>query len=261
MWASNLNPLRESCGTRFSLFAIVGLAGLVITLGCSLGGVVVQAPTPTPTRFKTPKPTFTLTPVRTPTLTPTATPTPTDTPTPTNTPTPTPTENPEEVDVATAEPPPEVVPEPAPVEPVQPPDTPTPEEPTPTATPAFPFNVVYTTHDTGSPGETRLTAWVRIDYEPGRFKTLSGFQMRAIGPNGNTYLSEVSGPGFSDSTVPGTGDNHWMNTKLEVRPYTPGTYRVALVEGDVQMSPEIDVTFGAEPMQYIHFDFFKQETQ
>ena len=83
--------------------------------------------------------------------------------------------------------------------------------------------------------------------------------MRVEAPDGQTYYSEVSGAGSTDSTVPGTGDNHRMNTKLEIRPYTPGTYKVALVEGEAQMSPEIEITLDASPLQYVHFDFFKQE--
>jgi hypothetical protein len=118
---------------------------------------------------------------------------------------------------------------------------------------------VYYQHDTGSPGETRLTGWIRVDYEPGKFKSLANFQMKVLAPNGQEYLSEVSGPGAADSTAPGTGDNHYMNTKLEIRPYTPGTYKVILVEGGVQVSPEIELAVSAAPLQYVHFDFFKQE--
>jgi hypothetical protein len=146
-----------------------------------------------------------------------------------------------------------------PAEPVEPTPTPTPEAPTATPTPTYPFQVVYFTHDTGSPGETRMTAWIRVDYGPGQYKTLSGFQMKAIAPDGNTYLSEISGSGFGDSTIKGTGDNHNMNTKLEFKPYTPGPYKIFLVEGGTQVSPEIDITLNAEPRQYVHFDFSKQE--
>lgn len=234
--------------------------GLLTSLGCSLGTLIVQVPTPTTTPFKTPQATFTHTPVWTPTFTPTPTPIPTDTPTPAPTITPTslPTEEEAESGEATEPAPPAEeaaaeAPPPAPV------DTPTPAGPAPTATPAFPFNIVFSTHDTGSPGETRITGWVRIDYEPGKFKTLSGFRMKALAPDGNTYFSEVSGSGPGDSTVPGTGDNHLMNTKLEIRPYTAGAYKLFLVEGEEQVSPEIEFTLSADPRQYIHFDFFKQE--
>lgn len=153
-------------------------------------------------------------------------------------------------------PPPVEPPPPAPAEPTH---TPTPEEPTATPTPAFPFQVIYYQYDTGSPGETRITGWVRVDYGPGRFKTLSDFQIKVIAPDGNTYLSEPSGSGTADSTVKGTGDNHLMNTKLEIRPYTPGTYTAYLVEGGVQVSPEVQITLSADPLQYVHFDFFKSE--
>ena len=69
----------------------------------------------------------------------------------------------------------------------------------------------------------------------------------------------MSGPGATDSTVPGTGDNHLMNTKLEISPYTPGTYKILLVEGGVQVSAEVEVALGVDPLQYIHVDFFKSE--
>lgn len=225
------------------------LLSLIVGLGCSAGALLVQIPTPTPTPYKTPKPTFTHTPIRTATFTPSPTPTETATPTPTETVTPTPTEVASPAQAAAQ----------APSEPAEPVATPTPEEPTATPTPAFPFNVVYYQHDTGSPGETRMTGWIRVDHGPGLFKTLAGYQMKAIAEDGTEYLSEVSGAGAGDSTVAGTGDNHRMNTKLEFRPYTPGTYRIFLVEGGVQVSPETKVTLTADPLQYVHFEFFKTE--
>jgi hypothetical protein len=227
------------------------LIGLTLSLGCSVGALLVQVPTPTPEPHKTPIPTFTFTPVRTPTFTPSPTPTETFTPTPTDTPSPTPTET-SEAEISAVQPA-------EPAEPVEPTATPTPEEPTPTPPPAYPFNVVYFQHDTGSPGETRMTGWARIDYGPGQFKSLANFQMKVIAPDGNEYLSDVSGPGASDSTVKGTGDNHLMNMKLEIRPYTPGAYKIFLVEGGIQVSPEIELTLSADPMQYVHFDFFRTE--
>ncbi|MCK6625186.1 MAG: hypothetical protein L6R45_08415 [Anaerolineae bacterium] len=230
---------------------IFGLAGLVVSLGCSVGALIVQVETPTPTPFKTPQPTFTFTPNWTSTFTPS--PMPTETPSPTLTPTQTPTPSP-----TSAEAPAEAA-EAAPPPPAEPTATPVPVEPAATPTPAFPFNVVYYQHDTGSPGETRITGWIRLDIAPGQFKTLSNFQIKALAPDGQVYLSELSGPGTADSTVAGAGDNHRMNTKLEIRPYTSGPYKIQLVEGGVQVSPEVEVNFGAEPRQYIHFDFFKQQ--
>lgn len=227
---------------------IFGLAGLVASLGCSVGALIVQVETPTPTPFKTPQPTFTFTPNWTSTFTPS--PIPTETPSPTLTPTQTPTPSP-----TPAEAPAEAAPPP----PAEPTATPTPAEPTATPTPAFPFNVVYYQHDTGSPGETRITGWIRLDIAPGQFKTLSNFQIKALAPDGQVYLSELSGSGTADSTQAGTGDNHRMNTKLEIRPYTSGLYKIQLVEGGVQVSPEVEINLAAEPRQYVHFDFFKQQ--
>jgi len=230
---------------------------MVLSLGCSIGALIVQAPTPTPEPRKTVQPTFTPTPVKPPTYTPTSTPTETPVPTATPTATATPTEalaEPEQAAASAPEPVAEI-----PAEPVEPAATPTLSEPTATAAPEYPFNVVYYPHDTGSPGETRLTGWIRADFGPGKFKTLSNFQMNVLAPDGQTYLSELSGEGTADSTVKGTGDNHPMNTKLEIRPYTPGAYRVYLVEGGVQVSKEVEVTLSADPRQYVHFEFFKQE--
>jgi hypothetical protein len=239
---------------KWSYFGLifVGLM-LFIGIGCSIGSLVVQAPTPTLTPNKTPKATYTITPIPTHTFTPTPTPSPTFTPTSSSTPTASPTPTPAE----TISPPPPVEAAPPPAAPIEPPVTPTPAEPTATPTPAFPFNVVYYQHDTGSPGETRITAWIRLDLGPGQFKTLSNFQVKALAPDGNSYLSDMSGTGTSDSTVPGTGDNHRMNTKLEIRPYTPGPYKISLVEGGVQVSPEVEINFNTEPRQYLHLDFFK----
>lgn len=234
--------------------AFFAAALLIFGLGCSAGKLLVQAPTATPQPQKTARPTFTFTPDWTATFTPspTATNTPTPTATPTQTLTPTATPEAEEAPKEEAAPPP-------PPPPAEPTATPTPAEPTATPTPEFPFQAVYFVHDTGSPGETRMTAWVRLDKGPGIFKSLSGFQVKATGPDGNTYLSELTGTGTADSTVPGTGDNHRMNTKLEISPYTPGDYTITLVEGGIQVSPEIKINLSANPLQYVHFDFFKSE--
>jgi hypothetical protein len=116
--------------------------------------------------------------------------------------------------------------------------------------------VVYYIHDTGAPDFTRMTMWVREDYGPGFYDTQAGYQMKVVAPDGSIHLSEISGPGFGDSTVKGAGDNHNMNSKLEFAPYVPGRYIISLVEGGAQVSPEIEITLNAEPQQYVHFDFF-----
>jgi hypothetical protein len=172
---------------------LLGFVGLILSLGCSVGALAVAQPTSTATPRKTPKATFTFTPPATSTRTPTPTFTPsatsTDTPVPTATPAPTESET-------------EKAPPPPPPQPAEPADTPTPEEPTATPSPEFAFKVDQFVHDTGSPGQTRMTAWIRVDYDrPGYFKTLSGFQVKALAPDGNTYYSEISGEGFGDSTV------------------------------------------------------------
>jgi len=242
---------------KFTLTTLVmlGLVGLILSLGCSVGALAVAQPTPTATPRKTPQPTFTFTPPATPTRTPT----PTFTPSATPTETPVPTETPIPPEEAAKE---EATVPPPPPPPAEPTETPMPAEPTATPTPEFPFQVNHFVYNTGSPGQTRMTGWVRVDYDtPGYFKTLSGFQLKALAPDGNTYLSDVSGSGFGDSTVKGTGDNHNMNTKLEFVPYLAGLYKVMLVEGDTQVSPEIEINLSPDPMQYVHFDFFKQEKQ
>lgn len=234
-------------------FAAMVAISVALSLGCSAGKLLVQNPSPTPTKIKTPRPTYTFTPYFTATFTPS--PTYTNTPTPTSTSTPTPTDTPTPEEKA-AEP---ARAQQAPPPPPPPTNTPEPAEPTATPTPEFPFQAVYFIYDTGSPGETRITAWVRLDKGPGIFKTLSGFQVKVEAPDGNSYLSEMTGPGAADSTVPGTGDNHKMNTKVEISPYTPGEYTVYLVEGGVEVSPKIKFSLSADPLQYVHLDFFKNE--
>jgi hypothetical protein len=239
-----------------SFWLAIALIGLSVNLACSAGSLLVQAPTPTATRLKTPKPTFTPTPFRTPTFTPTPTFTSTPTETPLPTQTPLPTDTPEDDEAAE----PESAPAAPPPPPAEPTATSTPEAPTPTPEPEFPFSVTYFTHDTGSPGETRMTAWIRRDSGPGIFKTLEGLQLNVTAPDGSTHLSELSGPGTADSTMPGTGDNHRMNTKVEIRPYVAGEYTVFLEEGGVQVSPATKVNFSANPLQYVHFEFVVTET-
>lgn len=237
------------------LLFIFIITTLTFGLACSVGALAVAQPTPTATPKMTPKATYTFTPPPTATFTPSPTFTPSATPT--ETPLPTDTPVPEDVEEEKAPPPPP----PPPAQPAEPEATPTPEEPTATPAPEFLFKVDYYTHNTGSPGQTRMTGWIRQDYQPGFWDTLSGFRIKALAPDGNTYYSEVSGPGEGDSTVMGTGDNHRMNAKLEFPPYTAGTYKIVLVEGEAQVSPEIEINISADPMQYVHFDFYKQGPQ
>lgn len=255
MWSfKNVNTRCQFNKNYYRMFGLL-LVGLAVSLGCSAGKLLVQVPTPTPTIFKTPRPTYTFTPNWTSTFTPSPTPTATLTPTPTGTPTSTPTEAPTE--------PPARQPQPAQpaAPPAEPPATPTPEEPTATPTPEYPFKVDYYIHDTGAPDFTRMTLWVRSDSGPGFFRTLSGYQMKAVAPNGTVYMSDVGGPGFGDSTVKGAGDNHNMNAKLEFAPYVPGTYKITLMEGGVQVSPEIEINLSPDPQQYVHFDFYWPQQQ
>lgn len=223
-------------------------------LGCSLGTLLVRVPTPTATPTKTPRLTFTPTPNWSPTPLPTDTPTFTpEPPTPTDTP-PAPTDTPAPVEAPTDTPPPPTdTPVPAPAQPTS---TPTPAPPTATPAPSYAFIAVACSHPTGSPTFTRITAAAIeiINASAGEFKALPGYQLKVIGPAGER-LSEISGPGLADSTTPGTGDNHFMNMKVEIPPYSPGTYRAYLVQGDQQVSPAVELNFTADPLQYIHIDF------
>jgi hypothetical protein len=236
------------------IFSLICLIGLALSLGCSIGALAVQYPTPTSTPRKTPRPTYTFTPPATATYTPTPTFSPSATPT--ETPLPTPTETPAEVEEEKAPQP--VQQEEPPPPPPPPTDTP---EPTPTPAPAFDFEVFQYIHNTGSPGQTRMTAWAVLDKGAGHFNSLANFQLKVLAPDGQTYFSDISGSGFADSTVRGTGDNHNMNMKFEIAPYQPGTYKIVLVEGEAQVSPEIEVAISADPLQYVHFDFIKKQQQ
>lgn len=236
------------------LLLVVALAG---SLGCSVGKLLVQAPTPTPKPTKTPRPTFTFTPSWT--STPSSTPTTTFTPNPpTDTPTPEATQATEEPTVEaetpthTPPPPPTNTPIPQP-----PTDTPTPEPPTATPTPEFPFTVTPYIHDTGSGLETRVTAHVvkEIDFSVGSYDTMVGYQVILVDPLGVQHQSNMSG-GRNHSTGEGLGDDHWFNTEVKVSPYTPGTYRAWLVKDGLQQSSEFEFTLAASPFQYIHLDIF-----
>jgi hypothetical protein len=191
---------------------------------------VVPTFTPLPTPTNTRVPTWT----PSPTYTPTATRVPTDTPVPTSTQTP--------------------VPAPTSEVPAQ---GPTPAAPTPTPTPEFPFVPSVETFDTGTPQMTRVTGmvWKVISVNLALYDGQPGYQMRLVDPNGNVHLSDVSGPGGTDSTCAECGDNQRMNMKIEIRPYVPGTYRVALVQGEEQMSSEVEFTLAADPLQYVHVKF------
>ena len=237
---------------RKSLPALLLGIVVVTSLSCSVGRLLVKAPTPTMVPTKTPRPTFTFTPYYTPT--PLPTPTMTDTPLPpTVTPTPEPTATPEAVAVQPTNTPPP----PPPVDTLPPPppaDTPTPEPPTATPAPAYPFVCQLITHPTGNPQFTYITGSVHkwVDQSQGNAAAQTGYVLVIVSPAGE-YTSTVSGPGTTDSRGPGLGDNHAMNMKVEFAPYTPGDYRGYLALDGQQASNEIQFTMPTDPMTYAHF--------
>lgn len=94
---------------RRQIALLICAAGVMaLIMGCSVGELIVQQDTPTPTTTKTPRPTFTPAPPATatpaPTDTPLPTPTVTDTPPPTDTPVPSDTPTPTATDTPTAPP-------------------------------------------------------------------------------------------------------------------------------------------------------------
>ena len=191
----------------------------------------------------TPRPTWTATSTCTPTPTATHTLTPTRTSVPTDTPSPTPTSTDTPRPTATAT--------------RQPLPTPTPEPPTPTPTPNYPFFANPVSFNTGTPQYTRLTgmAWNVIDINTNQFVGDPGYQMRVVDPAGQEHLSDISGPGYADSTCPSCGDNRAMNMKVEFAPYVPGVYHIKLIRDGAQVSNEIEVTLADSPQQYVHVDF------
>jgi hypothetical protein len=200
--------------------------------GAAAPAYVVASATPT----REPTPTNT----RVPTWTPAPTYTPTATRVPTETPVPTPTDTPLPPPTSDA-----------------PPPAAAPSVPTPTATPAFPFLASAKTFDTGTPQVTRITGmvWKVVDRNQALYDGQAGYHMRLVNPYGGVFTSDVSGPGGTDSTCLDCGDNQRMNMKVETSPYVPGTYRVALMQGDTQVSPELELTLVANPPQYVHVDF------
>ena len=194
----------------------------------------VIEPTSTPTRPPTP------TNTRVPTWTPSPTYTPTATRVPTNTPVPTPTDTPV----------------PAPANRGSP-SASAPAATPPTPTPEFPNYTMVRVFDTGSPQVTRVTGmvWKIISVNLALYDGEPGYQMRLVDPNGNVYISDVSGIGGTDSTCNDCGDNQRMNMKIEFSPSLPGTYRVSLLYGEEQMAPEVEFIMAANPVQYIHVNF------
>ena len=161
------------------------VALLMGSLSCSVGTLLVRAPTPTLQPTKTPRPTFTFTPNWTPTLLPTFTPTLSPVP-PADTPTPEvpPTNTPGAVATDTPSPPTDT---PVPAAPPPPTDTPTPAEPTATPLPEYPFEVVPYTYNMESALENRVTAHVVIEgtgggFAVGDFDTAEGYQIKLVDP-------------------------------------------------------------------------------
>jgi hypothetical protein len=111
--------------------------------------------------------------------------------------------------------------------------------------------------DTGTPQMTRITGmvWRVTSVTLALYDGEPGYQMRLVDPNGNEHLSDVSGLGGTDSTCRDCGDNQRMNMKVEIRPYVPGTYRVALMQGDERKSREVEFTLAPSPQQYVHVNF------
>jgi hypothetical protein len=195
-----------------------------------------QVPPPSATPDLPPTPTNT----RVPTWTPSPTYTPTATRVPTETPVPTPTPLP---------PPPPTSAAPALAS--------TPTAPDPTPTPEFPFEVTLKVFDTGTPRMTRVTGmvWTILSVNLALYDGLPGYRMRLVDPGGGVHFSDVSGTGGTDSTCRDCGDNQRMNMKIEVPPYVPGTYKVALMQDDTQVSPEVEFTLADSPQQYVHVSF------
>lgn len=198
-------------------------------------------PTSTPPRAPT------ATNTRVPTWTPSPTRTPTATRVPTDTPVPTPTDTP---------PPPPPAPAGAASLPAS---VPPPVPPTPSH--GFSYDVMLDQFDTGTPRLTRITGmvWKIVDVNLAEYTGEPGYQMRVVDTYGRVHLSEVSGIGGTSSTCSDCGDSQRMNMKVEIPPYVPGTYRVSLVRGEEQMSPEVEFTLAAYPAQYVHVHFVPLE--
>ncbi len=224
-------------GLLISIFAL-------LSLGCSAGAFLGQAPIPTPTPTKTPRPIFTAT------LIPSDTPMPSDTPTETSTDTPTPMPS----ETATEPPPPTKPPQPTRPPAPPPPPTNTPE-PTATPAPTYPFPAVSVTYPTGSQLEFRITGFVwEGNINTGVGQVLHGYQFKVVGPTGQKGLSNISGGGNRSTQG---DDAHLMNFEYKLSPYQPGLYKVSLIKDGVQVSPTVEVTAQAEPYTYAHVDFIR----
>jgi hypothetical protein len=247
----------KKAGRQRQLFIMIGIGLLLAAnLACSVGRLLVQAPTPTPTVNKTPRPTYTPTPPQTPTYTPTSTPLPTNTPEPaTSTPAAPPTATPRKARNTPAPNPPSGG-TPAPKAPAA---TATAAQPAPTPAPAFPFTVTVYRHPVQGAMETRVTAHVLkiINATSGIADNLLDYRLKLVNAGGTEIISDPSG-GANHTTCAGCGDDHYFNVQVKFSPYTPGNYRVILMKDGAQAAAEIAITLGGSPQEYIHVDYFLQ---
>jgi hypothetical protein len=204
-------------------------------LGCSVGRLIVRAPTETPTPVRTPRPTFTPTPdwTATPTSTPTPTNTliPTATPTPVDTPTPAPSDTP--LPTETRPPPP-------------PTDTPAPTEILPTPTPAYEFTLAHseTMPGIGGPcaGNNFVTLEIRLSSAEDDV-AMVGYVVQATNKTtGQVVDSEPSGE--MNFSAPGQGWNHRLNLKIDLPGgYDGSTWEFHVISsGGQQISPSWEWT-------------------
>jgi hypothetical protein len=222
------------------------VTALLVSLGCSVGTLLVRVPTLTPRPTRTPRPTFTFTPNWTPTPSPSPTATATPVP-PTVTPTPAATQTPTPVPPTATRVRP-LTDTPAPAAPA---DTPTPVPPTaPPATPtpqyAFALRESAVENIGGVALETRVTAWIIIvrNESTGAFDCGDSYQIALVDPLGKEHLSNLSG-GRNHTIGEGLGGDHWFNAEVKFSPYTPGPYKARIVKDGVQQSAEVEFTLPA----------------
>jgi hypothetical protein len=106
---------------------------------------------------------------------------------------------------------------------------------------------------------TGLVAIVRSENPPD-YLFPGGYRMRVTDPAGQVHYSEVTGEGSpGHSRCPGCGDDHPANMKVEFTPYIAGAYKVALLQGDTQVSSEVEIQ--AEPLEHYYWIEFRKNAQ
>jgi len=87
-------------------------------------------------------------------------------------------------------------------------------------------------------------------------KALEGYRLKVFRNGADVGLSEVSWPGFSDSTCPTCGDNRPINVKYEYNPAGDAQWEVYVVDGaGTRVSESLTLASSTASPQWFYVDF------